>query len=208
MKLFGGKDSARPSGRGDAENSSAEPPASHRLTLELKRAETFAAMLARSRASQFVEVSDFLAGMYICNWERISQYWDDHDQEAVESLLHKICQISPQRWHSWIELYDRHRRESEPRGWDFLRRLKRDEPEEKPLQPSAALATVLKQAEQIAPAYDRTGDRSIPILTSECVLLCIVRNLGSEVSRKLAATGLDVARLEKDVLLPRHPPRA
>ena len=71
-----------------------------------------------------------------------------------------------------------------------------------------ATAPLLKQAEQLAPAYDRTSDRSIPILTTECVLLCIVRNLRSEISRKLVATGLDIAQLEKDVLLPRHPPRA
>jgi len=208
MKLFGDKDSARWSGRGNAQDSNGEPQASHRLTLELKRAETFATMLARSRASQFVEVADLLAGMYICNWDRISKYWDEHNQDEIENLLHRICQISPQRWHSWIEIYDRQRREDENPSWNFLRRLRKDKPAEKPLQSSAALATVLTQAEQIAPAYDRTGDRSLPILTTECVLLCIVRNLSSEVSRKLVATGLDIAHLEKDVLLPRRPPRA
>jgi hypothetical protein len=39
------------------------------------------------------------------------------------------------------------------------------------------------------------------------VLLCIVRNLGSEISRKLALSGLDVAKLEKEVLIPRRRPR-
>ena len=208
MKLFGRGDSARSSTRAGDESSNGETPVAHRLTLELKRADTFATMLARSRASQFMEVSDLLAGMYICNWERISKYWDEQKQEEIENLLHRICQISPQRWHSWIELYDRQRREDANPSWNFLRRLKKDNPAQKPLQSSAALATVLTQAEQIAPAYDRTGDRSLPILTTECVLLCIVRNLSSEVSRKLVATGLDIARLEKDVLLPRRPPRA
>jgi len=208
MKLFGGKDSARPSGRGDARDSNGEPQASHRLTLELKRAETFATMLARSRASQAIEVADLLAGMYICNWDRISHYWDESRHDEVEDLLRRICQISPQRWHSWIEHYDHQHREEENPSWHLFGFLKRQKTAEKPLRPSAALATALKQAEQIAPSYDRTADRSIPILTTECVLLSIVRNLGSEVSRKLLATGLDVARLEKDVLLPRRPPRA
>ena len=208
MKLFGGKDSTRPSGRGDAQDSSAEPQASHRLTLELKRAETFATMLARSRASQAIEVADLLAGMYICNWDRISHYWDENRHDEVEDVLRRVCQISPQRWHSWIEHYDHQHREEENPSWHVFGFLKRQKTAEKPLQPSAALATALKRAEQIAPSYDRTADRSIPILTTECVLLSIVRNLGSEVSRKLLATGLDVARLEKDVLLPRRPPRA
>ena len=208
MKLFGGKDSARRPGRGDARDSSGEPQASHRLTLELKRAETLATMLASSRASQAIEVADLLAGMYICNWDRISHYWDESRHDEVEDVLRRVCQISPQRWHSWIEHYDHQRREEENPSWHVFGFLKRQKTAEKPLQPSAALATALKQAEQIAPSYDRTADRSIPILTTECVLLSIVRNLGSEVSRKLVATGLDVARLEKDVLLPRRPPRA
>lgn len=211
MKLFGRKDSARVPSRPGQDASDKEPPVSHRLTLELKRAETFAHMLAHSRASQVVEVADLLAGMYICNWDRLSQYWDEHDRETVESILSGICQISPQRWHSWIELYDRQRREGEPQGWRLLSRLKKNEPappQAGGLMPSAALVTLLKQAEKIAPSYDRTGKRSIPILTSECVLLCIVRTPGSEISRKLAAAGLDAARLEKAALLPRRPPRA
>ena len=219
MKLFGRKDSARVPARAGQDGSDGKPPVSHRLTLELKRAETFAHMLAHSRASQVVEVADLLAGMYICNWDRLSQYWDERGREKVESVLRGICQISPQRWHSWIELYDRQRREGEPQGWHLLSRLKKKEraapqsggpgaPQAGGLMPSAALVTLLEQAEKIAPSYDRTSKRSIPILTSECVLLCIVRTPGSEVSRKLAATGLDAARLEKAALLPRRPPRA
>lgn len=208
MRRFGGKDSARSSRRTDSQSSSGEPQASHRLTLELKRAETFAVMLARSRASQTIEVADLLAGMYICNWARMARYWDEPRHEEVEELLRRICQISPQRWHAWIEHYDRQHREEEKPVWKIFSLLKKQHSPENPLLPSAALATALRQAEQIAPSYDRAGDRSIPILTTECVLLAIVRNLRSEVSRKLIATGLDVGRLEEDVLRPRRPPRA
>lgn len=208
MKLFGGKDSARPSGRGDAQDSGAELQPSHRLTLELKRAATLAEMLARSRASQTVEIADLLAGMYICNWDRVSRYWDENRHQEVEDFLRRMCQISPQRWHAWIEHYDRLRREEENPGRNLFGLLKKKTAEEKPLQPSAALASALKQAEQIAPSYDRTTERSIPVLTTECVLLAIVRNLSSEISRKFIATGLDVAKLEEDVLRPRRPPRA
>ena len=209
MKLFGGKDSARESRDGDAQwSSGGEAQASHRLTLELKRVETFAAMLAHSRSSNVIEVSDYLAGMYICNWDRLSEYWDDHERDEVESLLRGICRISPQRWHSWIEFYDRQKNGRRRKNWNPFREFKEKSAVEMTAEPSAALADIFKRAEEIAPAYDRTGERSLPILTTECVLLCIVRNLGLEVGRKLAATGLDVARLEKDALLPRHPPRA
>jgi hypothetical protein len=148
--------------------------------------------------------------MYISNWDRISQYWEHGDQQEVERFLRRICSISPQRWHSWIELYDRGRHRGEKRRWQRLPGLKPRDPEEdpdrKPLVKSAALASVLHRAGQLAPAYDRVGSRSIPILTTECVLLSIVRSFGSEIGRKLAVTGLDVARLERDALLPRHPP--
>ena len=208
MNPFRRKDAVSSGSAARRDGGESAPSQSHRLTLELKRAETLATMLASSRASQAIEVADLLAGMYICNWDRISRYWDESRHDEVEDLLRRICQISPQRWHSWIEHYDHQHREEENPSWHVFGFLKRQKTAEKPLQPSAALATALKQAEQIAPSYDRTADRSIPILTTECVLLSIVRNLGSEVSRKLVATGLDVARLEKDVLLPRHPPRA
>jgi hypothetical protein len=163
-------------------------------------------MLAHSRASQMIEVSDYLAGMYICNWEHLSEYWADDNREEVEGLLRNICQISPQRWHAWMELYWQ-RRETEAPRWRLLRDRTKQKIAATSLPYSDALATVLKQAEQIAPAYDRTEERSLPILNTECVLLCIVRNLGSEISRKLALSGLDVAKLEKEVLIPRRRPR-
>jgi len=213
MKLFGRKDDAASGARrkhADGNGNSAR--ASHRLTLDLTRAEKFAAMLAKSRASHVVEVADFLAGMYICDWDRLSKYWEAKNHEEVETFLQRICQMSPQRWHSWIQLYDQERhKEDGRRGWrllSLLSRLKKEPPSEQPLQQSAALGAVLRQAEQIAPFRDTAEGRSIPILTSESVLLCIARNYGSEISRKLAATGLDAAKLEKDALFPKRAPLA
>jgi hypothetical protein len=202
--------------KNDSKTASRTPPAqkgghfassTHRVTLELARAETFAAMLAKSRASQVVEVSDLLAGMYISNWDRLSLYWHGEDRDEIESFLRGICRISPERWHSWIELYDGLR--SKGQRWRLLRPLEKlqklTEPEASP-RPSAALASVLRRAEEIAPSRDPVGGRNIPILTSECVLLCIVRSFGSEVTRKLAGTGLDAGRLERDALFPRRAP--
>jgi hypothetical protein len=208
MKLFGRKSAAdRPPRPGPAGTKENTPSAPHRLTVELKRAETFATMLATSRGSRVIEVADLLAGMYICNWDRLSRYWEGGDQDAIERFLQGFCRISPQRWHAWIELYDRERRAGEQSGWAPLRLLKKKTSSEKPPRPSAALTTIFQQAGQIAPSYDRVGNRSIPILTSECVLLCIVRNLGTDVGKKLVGTGLDADRLQYDALFPRRAPR-
>jgi len=208
MKLFGRKPArTSPSRLLPANAGGYLRAASRRLTLDLARAETFASMLANSRASQVIEVSDLLAGMYICNWERLSVYWEEEDREEIESFLRGICRISPERWHSWIEFYDDLRRRGERwQVWRPLNKLRKAVPAESGLRPSAALAAVLKQAEEIAPSRDSVGEGNLPILTSECVLLCIVRSFGSEVSRKLAETGLDATRLERDALFPRRTP--
>jgi len=178
-----------------------------RVTLSLNRAGRFAAMLARSRGSVIIEISDLLAGMYISDWERLSQYWEDEDREQVEELLRKILLISPQRWNSWIELYDQKHQEgkgAEPWQGKGPVVLKDDVP----LRKSVALEDVLKQAEQVAPYHDRDGERRLPILTSEMVLLCMARSYGTAISRSLAASNLDTERLTRDALFPRRAPLA
>jgi hypothetical protein len=211
MKLFGREGGGAASGdrRAGADGNGNALPA-HRLTLNLTQAENFATMLAKSRASRTVEVTDLLAGMYICDWDRLSQYWDDQRQNEIEGFLQRICQMSPQRWNAWIEDYDGERRKEErlAHTWQPLRRLLKQMPAEQPVRQSDALATILKQAEQITPFYDRTPERSIPILTSECVLLCIARSYGSEITKKLVATGLDASKLERDVFTPKRAPLA
>jgi hypothetical protein len=178
-----------------------------RVTLSLSRAGKFAAMMAHSRAAVVIQVSDLLAGMYISDWEHLSQYWEEEDLENVEEMLRKFCEMSPQRWNSWIEMYDLEQHNGEgAEPWRGNKRpVRKDDGR---LQKSAALEDVLKQAEQIAPFFDSAGDRKLPILTNEAVLLCIARSYGTQISRALSASGLDTARLEKDALFPRRAPLA
>jgi hypothetical protein len=180
----------------------------HRFTKELACAESLAIMLANSRAAAVVEVADLLAGMYIYAWERLSRYWDEDDQEEIESFLRQICQISPQRWHYWIQFYDKTRRDREGRhGWLPSWKRKREGPAERTLAHSGALTLLLKRAEEIAPSRDTVGGLNIPVLTSECVLLCIVRGHRSELSRKLASSGVNVPKLEREALHSRRAKR-
>src|SRR5271155_5670900 len=126
MKWFGSKD-------GDAKVRRKSSPAagqaaailSHHVTQDLARSETLALMLAESRASNSLEVSDLLAGMYIYGWERLPKYWEEAEQ--AEEFLQQVCRISPQRWHSWMEKYDRKRyAETSTRIQRIFRRPKRD----------------------------------------------------------------------------------
>lgn len=210
MKLFGrkpqsetGAHSGHPDGLGDS------AALSRRLTISLAQAENLAAMLARSRSSRVIEVADLLAGMYLSDWDRLAEYWEEDSQEQVENVLRRLCGISPPRWHSWIEFYDKERREGAQRQiWRLLQRLQKGSAGKRALKPSAALTAVLARAEAIAPHREKVDGRTIPILTSECVLLCILRSGNSEISKKLAETGLDSSKLEREALFPRSEPLA
>jgi hypothetical protein len=207
MKIFGRKAAADANRRERAaKQKQGQPAASHRVTLDLYRAEVLASMMAKSRSSDSVEVTDLLAGMYISNWERISRYWEDSKQEEIETLLQRICRISPQRWHSWIESYQTSRGDTAKRMWQRLRISKNGKAGDKSPGPSADMISVLKRAEELTPFREKFGATSTPILTTECVLLCILRTFGSEISRRLLATGIDQVQLERDVLLPRRAP--
>jgi hypothetical protein len=177
----------------------------HRLTTDLARAESLAAMLAHSRAASAIEVADLLAGMYIYDWERLAKYWPE--QDGIEEYLQQICRISPQRWHYWIEFYDQQRRGGEkPAKWQWPRPAKNPEAEGRPLARSSELNVLLKGAEELAPAHDIVEGRSIPILTCECVLLAIAKRTDSEIGHRLVAAGLKVGELEQAARNPRHAP--
>src|ERR1700722_777148 len=177
----------------------------HRLTKDLARAESLAAMLAHSRAASAVEVADLLAGMYIYDWERLSKYWPE--QDGIEEYLQQICRISPQRWHYWIEFYDQQRRGNEkPPKWQWPRPAKNTDADAKPLARSSELTALLRSAEEIAPAHDLHDGHSIPILTCECVLLAIANRTDSEIGHRLVASGLNVGELEQAARNPRQAP--
>jgi hypothetical protein len=213
MKLFRGKpdedshasSDGTPGSRRRTDHGAQSQQASHLLTVDLARAERLATMLAHSRAAQFVEVADLLAGMYIYEWERLSKFWDDRDE--IEDLLQKICSISPQRWNYWIEHYDQQRQKDEKDRLSAGRSMKEAQLPGEALPRSSELQRILTQSEEIAPFRDDVDGRKIPILTSECVLLCIARNQESELSSKLRDTALDLAALERSARDPRRAPQ-
>ncbi len=190
----------------------AVPRPERRLTVGLARASQFASMVARSRAAAQVEIADMLAGMYIYEWERLADFWPDRD--SVEDFLRKICSVSPQRWNHWLELYDNQRREEEAETSSPWRRLirrarpatsEKDQDDDR-LPYSLDLDRVLRCAAEITPFRDGLGGRPIPVLTSECVLLCIACNDESELGPELRASGLDLPALERAARDPRRVP--
>jgi hypothetical protein len=169
-------------------------------------------MVATSRAAAQVEMADMLAGMYIYEWERLSKFWKE--REPVEEFLQRICSISPQRWHHWIEHYDQQRRKEEAELTSPWRRLMQrvnagvsDKPAAEDALPySSELEQALRAAGDVSPFRDDLRGQAIPVLTAECVLLCIAASPQSEIGRHLRDTGLDVQALERAARDPRRAP--
>lgn len=206
MKFPGRNESSPAPQEGKSAGENHRTPATHLLTVDLARAESLAQMLAASRASNAVEVSDLLAGMYLYEWDRLAKYWSDQDQ--IDNFLRQICLISPQRWHRWIEFYDEKQKRADAKSnWFFGRQTNTADPKQQPLPRSAEVESVLRRAEVITPFRDSSDGQSIPILTSESVLLSIALNLDTTIGQKLAKTGLDVAGLEQDARDRRRAPQ-
>jgi hypothetical protein len=216
MKLFGKKpapDGAR--SQHNRANGAADDKATHRVTLDLSRAQDLAAMLASSRASRFVEITDLLAGLYLYEWDRLSVYWPEEGREDVEEMMREICRISPQRWNYWIQLYDTRRKESEPKpAWKRLTKSKNGNADAPAPVPSARLQNLFHIAEKISPFRDprrnteKGGQNAnpLPVLTSECVLLCIAKFMSTDAGKKLHQSGLNIEQLEKAVIDPKRSP--
>lgn len=198
--------------RASRDRAANSPRVERRLTVGLLRASQLATMVARSRAAAQVEVADMLAGMYIYEWERLAGFWPDRD--AIEDFLRRISSISPQRWNHWIEIYDQQRRQEQfetSSPWRRLMQRARSSSSDKigdgePLPYCLELEHVLRSAAEISPFRDDAGGHSIPVLTSECVLLCIACNDESELGPSLRATGLDLPALERAAKDPRRVP--
>jgi len=84
--------------------------------------------------------------------------------------------------------------------------IKTERNDEKSPTASSELTSILRRAEDIAPHHDSYEGRSVPILTSECVLLSIAKNESSAISQTLRETGLDIASLEQAARNPKHAP--
>ena len=209
MSLFGKKrtvpektGAVQGASRGDSQRA-----VTHRVTLDLSRAETLAAMLASSRASKFIEISDLLAGLYMYEWERLAAYWPAEKREDVEEMMREICRISPARWNYWIQRYDAMRKDDDAlQRWPQMPWQKDAAATDAPPEPSARLRAVFEAAARISPFRDPGDGNSPPVLTSECVLLCIAKYVTSETGRKLCESGLDLDLLERATLDPKRSP--
>lgn len=178
-----------------------------RWTKELARTVNLAVMLATSRALRSISTADFLAAMYLNHWDGLASYWEDSGE--IEKYLESLCRVSPQRWHKWLVEYDAGRNDQEKNFKSRIsirRKAKAGKENWDDLLLSQELTSVLRRAGKISVARDRQDGRTIPVLTSETVLLAMAREWHSQVGKRLEATGLDVEKLERAAKDPRRAP--
>jgi len=177
-----------------------------RLTKELDRTARLAVMLAKSRALRSISAADFLAAMYLNHWERLERYWDEPTE--IETYIVSLCRVSPQRWHKWLLEYEASRLDGEThrsRKISLGRRQER-ETQNDGFGLSRELQSVFRRAARITPGRERHGEKTIPILTSESVLLAMARDTVSELGQRLALSGLNIDKLERSAKDPRKAP--
>jgi hypothetical protein len=148
---------------------------------------SFAMRAAQSRSSLTLDVRDLLAGLFIANLEKLSRYW--RDWENFEELAATECGVCEPRWFYWIQFYNETHGFEEDR--DRKKGLFKDQ--------SVDLARVWVTAGQIADARGVPAPGSRAILAPEDFLLAIVRHQETVLGAKLAASGLDIERLEQAV---------
>ncbi len=188
-----------------------DAPLTHRVTKDLDRAETLAAMLAHSRASRTRgsgRPSRRNVHLRVGASFKILGAPGRNRNLPPANLPHQPAALAP---------LDSVLRPATPRGraakdLAIAERLegvktKAGQPDGKPLPKSAELQAVLKNAEQLSPARDFVDGRPIPILTCECVLLAIAKRTDSEIGHRLVATGLDIISLEESARNPKHAPK-
>lgn len=160
---------------------------------DLAQAEAMAMMLANTRDSSTIEITDIVAGIYIIRYEKLRQYWSCSD--AFEELVEDQCGINRERWLYWYQYCEQFFQAHRP--WNFVRyfstRYRKWSFKGKKFKYSAELEAAYQKARVITqPSFGK-----VP-LSSERLLLAIA-SLDTKVSQSLRDSGLDVSSLEQAV---------
>jgi hypothetical protein len=147
----------------------------------------FAMKVAESRGSLTLDLRDLLAGLFIADLEKLSKFW--HNWEDFESLVAAECEVREPRIFYWIRAYNQAYgvEKGAPPKWALFK------------DQSIELAKVWVTASQIADSRGGPTPGQRPFLAPEDFLLAIIRHQETALGQKLAASGLDVGRLEQAV---------
>ena len=151
----------------------------HRLTRDLVRAEKLAQMLAASRAAAVVDVPDFLAGMYIYEWNACRAILGGTRRSGNPAPTH--CQISRSAGITGSSFTISRGRKPTKSRVSFSRNQRNPKRKDAILPRSAELEFVLREipSNRAAPRYRQRPRDSDP--HKRIVLLCIAFNDGSEI---------------------------
>lgn len=161
-------------------------------SMSLGWSRAFAFEIAHFRRSDLVEPRDLLGGLYVVSIEfpRLASYWSDWRDFAA--LAYEECGVTGARILYWLPPIDPRKVPRRGLYWPFGQKGK-----------SAELEAIYSAAEQLAVDHPAGRSEGKPLLTTEHVLLAFVKRSDLEISRKLAASSLDPARVKAALTSPK-----
>ncbi len=132
-----------------------------------------------------ITVTHLLRSLYVVDLERMLLYWNSwRDWVKIESVMRRFCGLTRPRWVYWLELYESTRRKRKPA---FLNKL---------IPYDAHVAAIFEEAAGLAARY-RKGSSEIGFRE---IFLATTKHQDLTPIGALLATGLDLSRLERDVI--------
>jgi hypothetical protein len=186
----------------------------HEDTRDLRWAKTFASLIAFTNLRDELHVSDLLAGIYVANWERVSEFWAHARQ--FEDLVAEHCDWSEPRWLTWQRW--EHESMNEREGFRFPltlwfrgKKLGKRRFFGTMFRASQEWKQVFESAEHmtphtvVSPAPWLKG-RVMPLLTPEVMILALTRTEGISIGDRLRKSGLMIEKLEEAAMRPIQSP--
>jgi hypothetical protein len=182
-----------------SETTSSRRLTTHMDTRHLRWATVFASLIAFCKRRDELLLSDLLAGIYVANMERVSIFWPNPN--LFEDFVAEHCDWSEPRWLTWQRWQEETNKES--RRWrpfglhisrggkpfkDFYFSMFKQSPDWQRLFVTGEKLTPHKVAWQQTP---------LPLLTTEVMILAVIRTENLAIAKNLRETGLLVDKLEE-----------
>lgn len=172
------------------------------LSDDLVYCQQLAMIFVFARSSSRLELRDLLAGLYVASLEvdRLTQYWPDWSK--FETFVLRKCGVegtresNREKWEAQIRNAPVARRLF---GRFFYYRLSKNSYVWRRFWNSPDVEKIYRAACEVATSANAEAKVRRPILTPEHILLAIAQETEMPLTRALLETGVDRARLEREI---------
>jgi hypothetical protein len=172
----------------------------HVVTRHLRWATVFASLIALCKMRDELLPADLLAGIYVANADRVSQFWQH--PESFDDLVAEHCDWSEPRWLTFQRWQDETRHAARRFRFPFgislvLLRKKNRHLFDSRFTQSAEWKRLFDTGERLTAYKVAWRNGILPLLTPEVMLLAFMRTDETPLGKSLQDSGLMVDRLEQ-----------